>query len=53
MALKDRRALEIQARIGNQDVHRVEGLLQRPVKSFGNGSTWELTLEDGCKVQTL
>ena len=53
VVLRDRRALEIQARIGNQGVRRVEGLLRRPVKSFGNGSTWELTLEDGCKVQAL
>ena len=51
VTLKERRALEIQARIGNQDVRRVEGLLRRPVKSFGNGSTWELTSEDCCKVQ--
>ena len=50
VTLKDRRTLEIQARIGNQDVRRVEGLLRRPVKGFGNGSTWELTLEDCCKV---
>ena len=47
VTLRDGRALEIEARIGNQDVRRVEGLLRRPVKGFGNGSTWELTLEEG------
>ena len=50
VTLKDRRTLEIQARIGNQDMRRVEGLLRRPVKGFGNGSAWELTLEDFIKV---
>ena len=53
VTLRDGRALEIQARIGNQDVRRVEGLLRCPVKGFGNGSTWELTLEEGCKVHGL
>jgi len=53
VTLKDHRYLEIQARIGIQDVRRVEGLLRRPVKDIGNGSTWELTSEDCCKVHTL
>jgi len=53
VTLKEHRYLEIQAKIGIQDVRRVEGLLRRPVKDIGNGSTCELTSEDCCKVCTL
>ena len=53
VTLKEHRYLEIQAKIGIQDVRRVEGLLRRPVKNIGNGSTWELTSEDSCKVQCM
>ncbi|CAL8464128.1 g3663 [Coccomyxa elongata] len=50
VALKDRNSLEIQVSLGARDSRRVEGLLRKPVKSFGNGSTWELITEGSCKL---
>lgn len=52
VALKDRTFLEIQVSLGARDSRRVEGLLRKPVKSFGNGSTWELISEGSCKAGT-
>lgn len=52
VALKDRKSLEIQVTLGARDSRRVEGLLRKPVKSFGNGSTWELITEGSCKAGT-
>lgn len=52
VALKDRKFLEIQVSLGARDSRRVEGLLRKPVRSFGNGSTWELISEGSCKACT-
>ncbi len=50
VSLREQRYLDIQVSLGARDSRRVEGLLRKAVKSFGNGSTWELITEGTCKA---
>lgn len=50
VSLREQRHLQIQASLGAGEVRRVEGTLKKTVKSFGNGSVWELVTEGDCKV---
>lgn len=52
VGLREQRYVEIQVSLGPTEDRRVEGLLRKPVKAFGNGSTWELITEGTCKVST-
>ena len=50
VSLKDQRCLDIQVSLGGRYSRRVDGHLRKAVKSFGNGSTWELITEGTCKA---
>lgn len=50
VSLREQRCLDIQVSLGGRYSRRVDGHLRKAVKSFGNGSTWELITEGTCKA---